>query len=104
MRFAMGVSVMSELTERDGALDLAIWRMTVKDYDKYRQSMPHDYSPSTDGKLAMNLLHEHLLNLEYDHMGTWIAYGVLANDTQDVQGIGPTPEIAICRAIVASKS
>ena len=83
------------------------WINTNADHPKKRK-----FTPSTNGQQAMDLLREHRVSLISPKSGEnkWKIviyinkeegrYGV----THEYNGYGPTLEIAICKAIVASKA
>ena len=64
-----------------------------------------EFHPSINGQQAMDLLREYNMSIEYDHLGTWSADAipVRTGPIRIFTGQGPTPEIAICKAVVATK-
>jgi len=79
------------------------WINTNADHPKKRK-----FTPSTNGQQAMDLLRELLKNYSVVHLDVDAVNCKLGLDhktTLDtIRVFGPTPEIAICRAIVASKA
>mgnify|MGYP000209085886 FL=1 len=72
------------------------WINTNADHPKKRK-----FTPSTNGQQAMDLLRELKPDaLQWDEHGK--QWEVVLSDDKYV--VGPTPEIAICRAIIASKA
>lgn len=60
------------------------------------------YQPTRDGSEAMRLLEKYRLTVSYDdERACWECNFILRNESEFVNG--PTPSIAICRAVVALK-
>lgn len=87
------------------------WIVKVSQYNDYSyhyyssekdipadSTLVKDYRPSINGWQAMALVKEFKLHLYAG--GIWEA---CPDDNATVSGYGPTPEIAICRAVVAAK-
>jgi hypothetical protein len=65
-----------------------------------------EFTPSTNGQQAMDLLKNHHFTIESNMSDKWYV-GYVIEDSEGEphwEGVeGPTPEIAICKAVIASK-
>jgi hypothetical protein len=108
---APGEQVMNkeELAKLDRRVAEALgWELHVRpgsscwfegDFVMFREE---EFRPSTNGQQAMDLAREHNIGLAPQIDGSWSALVYWDADMLPPQ-LGPTPELAICKAIIALK-
>jgi len=90
-------------------LDLYVWRIECRDYKRFKQSKPFDYSPSTNPAQGHPLIEKYRIRLDVfsvdvkqpDDELIWEA--IIDFEDGCFAEKGETPLIAVMRCIVASK-
>lgn len=85
-------------------LDLEVWRLVGCDnYEKFKQSIPNDYSPTTDWAIGGPLIEKRKIKIwpSVDDRFGWLA-AVMVECRYEHQKTGETPLTAAIMALVAS--
>ncbi|MDE9527949.1 phage protein NinX family protein [Xenorhabdus bovienii] len=68
------------------------------------EGMEEDYTPSTDWSQCGELIEKHRVELDFNSVSEeWSAYIFNFEELESVIEDGDTPQIAICRAVVATQ-